>query len=372
MESHGNKSNVGNDAVGGESASAAPLSAYGPAIAQSAVQGIGMSTKDPCGPGGTRPKYAKAVSILFSNATSQKIMVDKHPQDVASTTHLWMYLKHDNRFRQVPMSEAAPGDVIVEAHVRDANGYAGIVVDHGRVVANSNQGVRINSSLADHQGSCPPMAAFRYMGVPGPLRPPLANAGFNEDEPRLPAGGPGGGQWTAGGGGAGSAPSTTIVTGVDGRLPGEPLIKPLLTVPGLPANARTFTYNGNDIHVPPNADFKKVYDAGAANGRANILGIKAAISHYGSFDFQRNEGHGWLGQNLGVNYFYPEYVKASNFAVGVFMAGAGFTWPETDYIASTFAGATSDQEKAKQIIEKDRPTWQAGWNYGQSLKASGK
>jgi hypothetical protein len=30
----------------------------------------------------------------------------------------------------------------------------------------------------------------------------------------------------------------------------------------------------------------------------------------------------------------------------------------------------SDREKVKKIIDTDRPLWQAGWDYGQGLKAS--
>jgi hypothetical protein len=45
------------------------------------------------------------------------------------------------------------------------------------------------------------MPLFRYIGVqknPGYTLAALANAGFNPDEPRLPAGQPCGGQWTSG------------------------------------------------------------------------------------------------------------------------------------------------------------------------------
>ena len=82
--------------------------------------------------------------------------------------------------------------------------------------------------------------------------------------------------------------------------------------------------------------------------------------------FWRNQGGGKKEQNL----FYPAYVNASNFAVGVFMAGAGYSESETTNIASAFAIATSGPKKGKEIIDKDRPMWQAGWNYGQQIEAS--
>jgi hypothetical protein len=97
------------------------------------------------------------------------------------------------------MNEAAPGDIVIgSGWQQGADGFAGIVVDHGRIVSNSSQGVQDNSSLSEIQRSHPGMIAFRYVGFWNYYRSkPLANAGFNPDEARLPAGQPGGGQWTA-------------------------------------------------------------------------------------------------------------------------------------------------------------------------------
>ena len=99
------------------------------------------------------------------------------------------------------MSEAAPGDIIIgSGWQQGADGYAGIIVGHGRIVSNSSQGVQDNSSILELQRSHPEMAAFRYVGFWNYYRSkPLANEGFNPNEPRLPAGQPGGGQWTSGG-----------------------------------------------------------------------------------------------------------------------------------------------------------------------------
>ncbi|HEX4085586.1 MAG TPA: hypothetical protein VHY22_11790, partial [Chthoniobacteraceae bacterium] len=118
-----------------------------------------------------------------------------------STSILWASLVHDKRFEQVPMSEAAPGDVIIGSGWRQgADGYAGIVVDHERIVSNSSQGVQNNSSLAEIQRNHPAMIAFRYVGFWNFYRSKsLANAGFNPAEARISAGQPGGGQWTSGG-----------------------------------------------------------------------------------------------------------------------------------------------------------------------------
>jgi len=111
---------------------------------------------------------------------------------------------HDKRFEQVPMSAAAPGDIIIgPGRQQGADGYAGIVVDHERIVSNSSQGVQNNCSLSEIQRSHPGMAVFRYVGFWNYYRgKQLANAGYNPDESRVPAGQPGGGQWTTGGAGA--------------------------------------------------------------------------------------------------------------------------------------------------------------------------
>jgi hypothetical protein len=179
-------------------------------IGQTAVQSIGMDTRDPWGAPKRLPDYALAVSLLFTKATNQTIILGTPPKHVLSTSILWSSLAHDKRFEQVPMNEAAPGDIVIgSGWQQGADGYAGIVVDHGRIVSNSGQGVQDNSSLLEIQRSHPGMIAFRYVGFWNYYRSkPLANAGFNADEPRLPAGQPGGGQWTSGGA-AKAAPAPT-------------------------------------------------------------------------------------------------------------------------------------------------------------------
>jgi len=177
------------------------LRILGTTIAQTAVQSICMSTKDPWGPPISRPQYALAVSLIFTKATNQTIKLGTPPDHVRSTSILWSSLAHDKRFEQGPMNEAAPGDIIIGSGWQQGpGGYAGILVDHGRIVSNSSQGVQDNSSLLEIQRSHPEMAAFRYVGFWNYYRSKnLANAGFNPAEVRIPAGQTGGGQWTAGG-----------------------------------------------------------------------------------------------------------------------------------------------------------------------------
>jgi hypothetical protein len=87
------------------------------------------------------------------------------------------------------MSEAAPGDIIIgSGWQQGADGYAGIVVDHGRIINNSSQGVQNNSSLLEIRRGHLEMAAFRYVGFRNYYRgKTLANAGFDPNEPRLTA-----------------------------------------------------------------------------------------------------------------------------------------------------------------------------------------
>jgi len=176
-----------------------PLSAYGPQIAQTALLSVGLSTRDLKGTRMSTLEYAEVVSIIFTKATNQAIMLGTEPRHVLSTSLLRTSLLHDKRFRQVPMSEATPGDIILESTGYQASGYAGIVVDHGRIVSMGRAGiVQDNSSLLEIQSTRQSMALFRYVGVQRRPTYPLANAGYNDNEPRLPKGQPGGGQWTSG------------------------------------------------------------------------------------------------------------------------------------------------------------------------------
>ncbi|GAA5265812.1 hypothetical protein ACOSOMT5_P2239 [Acidiphilium sp. MT5] len=85
--------------------------------------------------------------------------------------------------------------------------------------------------------------------------------------------------------------------------------------------------------MPPNASFQEEFQAGQSSGlngatwyaeNAAILG--AAVGWGGNFDYQRN------GSTL-----YLQYANASNYGVGVYMAGAGYSLQETMSIAGSFA-----------------------------------
>ena len=208
---------------------------------------------------------------------------------------------------------------------------------------------------------------------------PLANAGYDPNETRIPAGQPGGGQWSATGAGgvqkgraevapATSAPSNRskwkpgkkavpwevlqtgpsfpITTGVEG-LPSEtreeryirdlsqktwPLYAwdgraskrfpdGLVKVNRIPKNAVKFvTASGQEFYAPEKTDFKAIYDLAKSTPPLDEpLAAYEAILHYGTFDFQRNMGRGKQKDN----YFYSAYTDASNYVVGVYAHGLG-------------------------------------------------
>jgi hypothetical protein len=69
------------------------------------------------------------------------------------------------------------------------------------------------------------------------------------------------------------------------------------------------------------------------NGPYNVPGIALAVGPFGTYDFQRNAGQGLQARNV----FYSQYQFASNYAVGAYMYGAGYSLQATVAIAGTFA-----------------------------------
>ncbi len=112
--------------------------------------------------------------------------------------------------------------------------------------------------------------------------------------------------------------STRTESGGDpgsGKPTPEQDLKPVYDVPD---NAVSYTTSdGTQFYAPPDADFRKVYAAGQANGKDSEA-ANSAIGQFAPYDFQRRNG-----------YFYHAYTDASNYAVGVYMAGAGYFYSET-------------------------------------------
>ena len=194
----------------------------------------------------------------------------------------------------------------------------------------------------------------------------LAKA-FNPDEPRDERG-----RWTDGEnkrtteGGAGASdlsfpvsPSAPI-PGLDVEGPRRPRFKGVYYLPSNAVNVTlpdgTFIANAKSptgyLVAPPWADFRAVYAGGQAiaseNAFENIAPIRAAIAQGGSFDFQRDAG---TGESNSI------YAAASNYSVGVFMAGAGYSLDESLIVAETYA-----LHNSSNFLSKDRLEWiEAGW-----------
>ena len=123
--------------------------------------------------------------------------------------------------------------------------------------------------------------------------------------------------------------------------------KGLTIVHGVPEDAISLTTgDGTSFYAPPYADFCKVYATGQANWQ-NPIAAFSAIGQFGTYDFQRDNG-----------MFYSAYTNASNYGVGVYMAGAGYSYNATIAIAGAFASHYSSNAGA----DSQTTWWTKGWN----------
>jgi len=157
---------------------------------------------------------------------------------------------------------------------------------------------------------------------PVPLN--VIKGGYDPDRPRVPAGNPDGGQWTSD---ESETPATTAeLAPADFTIIKEPPHDAKIVIPsdGVPIS-------GGDppklLIAPPRADFRQVFAAGQTIALLRyveqIRRGYAALHQGGTYDFQRDP--------------MPAYANASNYAVGVYMAGAGYSLWETLRIAEAYA-----------------------------------
>ena len=103
--------------------------------------------------------------------------------------------------------------------------------------------------------------------------------------------------------------------------------------------------------APPRADFREVYTAGRAIRSLPLSEqyrrVRAAIAQEGTYDFQRDAPH---------EKFYDHYVPAANYAVGVYMAGAGYSLEDTCAFAKLYALRHSNYDAQDQLSWMER-----GW-----------
>ena len=172
----------------------------------------------------------------------------------------------------------------------------------------------------------------------------LLKAGFDPAQPRVPAGNPDGGQWTATAAGSAAPNDYHVVkeTPKDAKpvIPpdGEPIPDPSSST-GL-------------LLAPPRADYRKVYAAGEKIANLpfieQLLHINAVIGQGGRYDFQRDPARKEL---------YLKYVNAANYSAGVYMAGADYPLLVTRIFAALYAFRNSSNYSST-----DRFEWiERGW-----------
>jgi len=128
-------------------------------------------------------------------------------------------------------------------------------------------------------------------------------------------------------------------------------------IQGTPKDSCTCSVGGSSFSAPKGTNFSDVYAAGQANGLNPIAGNES-IGHFGRFDYQRNAAS---------NTFVGAYTDASNFAVGVYMNGAGFTRIGTSAVANSFAYTMSSNAGSSAQTSM----WAAGWDAAASGSLSG-
>jgi hypothetical protein len=178
----------------------------------------------------------------------------------------------------------------------------------------------------------------------------FVKAGFNPAELRVPRGHPHGGDWTDD---ASEAPPVAAsVVLADYRAVRKPPRDAKVVIPpdGAPITAGDPT---TLLIAPPHADFRQVYAAGQTVASLpyaeQIRRGYAALHHGGTYDFQRDPTR---------QEIQPAYANASNYAVGVYMAGGGYSLQQTPNIAETYAFFNSSNYGSQE--QKDWTT--AGWN----------
>ena len=169
---------------------------------------------------------------------------------------------------------------------------------------------------------------------------------YDENQPRVPAGsGRESGQWTSGE----VAAEDETAPLVEGRSAGTG--SGVHKVPDLPEDAVMVTRpDGSRIFdsgsptkwlmAPPRANFREVFAAGEKIANWPLLDqrdkAKAALVQFGTYDFQRDKA---------TNTFFNKYINAANYAVGVYMAGAGYG----KYLSVTIA-----QSRSEKFINSDK------------------
>jgi hypothetical protein len=166
--------------------------------------------------------------------------------------------------------------------------------------------------------------------------------GYNPDQPRVPAGSPDGGQWTSDQTADERGETGSTISPLGGAPSGAGSSGPYKVIKEPPKDAKVVVPpDGVPIRAgdpprvliaPANADYRQIRAAGQAIAqlppwKQNDY-VRTAIGQEGTYDFQRDVAN---------RKFYQAYTPAANYAVGVYMAGAGYTLDITLALAKLYA-----------------------------------
>ncbi len=223
--------------------------------------------------------------------------------------------------------------------------------------------LRLAAKLID--GGMRPRDLTRELGL-GEVQPHVSK--YSDNQPRVPAGnGSASGQGAGGQGAAAGGKDERLVEGRSAAVgrphPAGSGAATVTIVPGLPKDAIVVRRpNGKIIDdpgsrtrklmAPPRADFQEVYAAG--QGIADLSPFQqyapagTALRQFGTYDFQRDRA---------TNSFFSAYVPAANYAIGVYMAGAGYNLITTHLISEGYALRNS----RNALTYNDRKWITRGW-----------
>ncbi len=138
----------------------------------------------------------------------------------------------------------------------------------------------------------------------------------------------------------------------------------------VPEDAKQYSIGGVDFYAPPFANFVEVFNKGKSisspeylKSPSDPLGLTFAVAHFnemdndvghlGRFDFQRNYND---------KAFISQYTNSANFAVGVYLAGAGYSLESALAIAGGFAKMFSSNAGDPNQVK----FWTLGWEAARS------
>ena len=119
----------------------------------------------------------------------------------------------------------------------------------------------------------------------------------------------------------------------------------LAVIRSVPSDAVTYTApDGQCFYAPPNVNWNDIQNAGARDG---LTGANANMGQNGTYDLQRSGGD-----------VYTAYANAANYAVGVYVYGAGYSQTSMYIIGQAYGFF-----KSSNFGNNNWPQWwNNGWN----------